>query len=48
MAIRQRPKANLIGAEVKVDTEVEVEMLLAVGGETHGFRAEAEEGMLEE
>ena len=48
VAIRQRPKGNLIGAEVKVDTEVEVEMLLVVGEETHGFQAEAEEGMLEE
>ena len=46
-AKRQGPKDNKIGAEAKVDTEVEVEMLLAVGEETHGFQAEAEEGILE-
>ena len=48
MAIRQRPKDNLIGAKVEVDTEVEVKVLLAVGEENHGFQAEAKEGMLEE
>ena len=31
-----------------VDIEVEVEMLLVVGEETRGFRAEVGEGMLEE
>ena len=53
MVLRQRPKDNQIGAEVKVDIfvvdiEIEVEMLLVAGEETLGFRAEAEEGMLEE
>ena len=53
MVLRQGPKDNQIGAEVKVvisvvDTGEEVELLLAAGEETHGFQAEAEEGMLED
>ena len=53
MVLRQRPKGSQIGAEVKavisvVDTEDEVELLLTAGEETHGFRAEAEDEMLED
>ena len=47
MVLKQRPKDNQIGAEVKVDIFV-VEMLLAAGEETHGFWTEAEEGLLEQ
>ena len=53
MAVRQGPKDNQIGAEVKaeiftMDSEAEVEILLAAGEETHGFQKEEEEGMQEE
>ena len=45
--IKQGPKDNLIGVEVKVDSEDEV-AILAVGEETHGFQAKVQEGILEE
>ena len=53
MVLRQGPKDNQIGAKVKVvisvvDTEDDVELLLAEGEETHGFQPEAEDKMLED
>ena len=53
MVIRQAPKDNQIGAEVKVDvfvvdSENEEEILLMEGEEIHGFQEGAEEEMQEE